>query len=130
MILNEKNDILNYFYNDPQGIESFFQFDYKEDPHNQLAHKNSAAQYYKVKNRLQEINRVDANGVNPMLMAILHNSYIITEWFLIHGGDVEVQLIENKSLLHYAVIMQNQQIVKLLLDYREYHKEQTESVFK
>ena len=61
-------------------------------------------------------------------MAILHNSYQLIECMLTHGADVFIRLIENKTLLHYAVIMQNEKIAKLLLDFSKYIKNMAQNV--
>lgn len=62
------------------------------------------------------------------MMAILHNSYQLIECMLTHGADIFIRLIENKTLLHYAVIMQNEKIAKLLLDFSKYIKNMAQNV--
>jgi len=112
MILNESEEVLNYFKD----------YDYL------LAHKSRAGQYYTLRNKCIEIDKKDIIGVNPIMMAVLHNSYQLVECLLIHGANVHNKFLENKTLLHYAVIMQNPRIVKLLLDFSFYIKTNQASI--
>ena len=85
-----------------------------------LAQKSRAGQYYKLKHIMHEVTKKDQNFTTPLLLAVLQDSYEMVELLLVHGANVHEKLIENKTVLHYAVIMKNIKIVKLLLDFSKY----------
>lgn len=86
-----------------------------------VVHKYKNNAYYKLKEKLLEINKVDSSDVTALMLAILNNSYTFVELLLTHGANFRHVYKDKITLIHLAVHVGNLNIVKLLLDFETYH---------